>query len=139
MFVGEVFDGFDFDDQRILHEDVREVVAQRGAIGVLDLEGILRKRRKSLFSESGKKTVFINLLQVAVAKMSVELQSRFPHLVAQLKDNVRFAESSFHGDLVFPCERVGQARLTPDFGAKANLLRASCAFLRPPSSSVEAC
>jgi hypothetical protein len=92
VFVVEGADGFEFDDELLLNEEVGEEFTEQSAVFGEDVERMLLNREESLFAEAMRETVFVDFFGVPVTEVAVEGEAGFADLVAELEDGV------FHGE-----------------------------------------
>jgi len=86
MFIRDSTDGFEFDDQTIFDQQIREVFPKHGTIFVIDFQWMLLFNAKSLFAQSISERILVDFLQVSAAVVGMNGKTRFPNHIAQLID-----------------------------------------------------
>jgi hypothetical protein len=62
VFVSELTDGFDLDDEPLVHQEIGEVLPEESAVLVIDIERVLLPNFEAKLPESMRQGVFIDLL-----------------------------------------------------------------------------
>jgi hypothetical protein len=86
VFVDQGFDGFEFDDQRILNEEIGEVFAENRAVFIEDVESVLLHDIQALFAKAMGESVFVNFLIVAVTMIFLKGKGRLSQLITKNED-----------------------------------------------------
>jgi hypothetical protein len=99
VFGSEGFGGLEFDDECVFDEKVGVVIADEGAVFIVDFERVLLVNRYPQFTEAMGESIFINFLEVTVAMEKVNVIGNLAHLVCKNLDiERRFGR---HGGTVY--------------------------------------
>jgi len=88
MFIDEGFDGFEFDDERVLDEEIGEVFAENRSVFIEDVQRVLLHNLETLFAKTVDESVLVNFFVVAVTMIFLKGKGGFPHLIAKNEDRV---------------------------------------------------
>lgn len=85
VFFGEGADGFEFDDELGVYDEVGSKVAEQTAVFIVDGDGHLLLDGESLFPEAIAERVFVNLFVVTVTEKGVGLEGSLADDIGELK------------------------------------------------------
>lgn len=83
MFVCQSLGRFQLNNKSVVHEQIGDVIANEGAVLVVDFEWILLLDVQAQLSQSVRKGILIHLLQVPMFVVAMDGKASFPDHIAQ--------------------------------------------------------
>jgi hypothetical protein len=78
MLAGNRLGGFEFDDQLTFDQKIHEKLAKKRAVLVVNIDRMLLLDQQAKLAQTMRQTIFVDLLEVAVAKIAMNRKTGLP-------------------------------------------------------------